>query len=70
MRPRLLVAAPGVPVARVVRVLVVAWQVLLLFGGAKDLAGAVDLFPPRERRDRFARAPIPKGEANLEFEYG
>jgi hypothetical protein len=31
------------------------------------LAGAIDLFPAKTRADRFQRAPIPAGEADLTF---
>ena len=34
----------------------------------EHLAGAVDLFPPRERPTRTCRTQIPVGEANLSFE--
>lgn len=34
------------------------------------LAGAVDLFPFRERPTRTSRIPIPEGEADLSFDFG
>ncbi|MBI4264841.1 MAG: hypothetical protein HY657_10725 [Acidobacteria bacterium] len=36
----------------------------------EHLAGAVDLFPFRERPTRMSRIPIPEGEADLSFDSG